>query len=58
MALNANCSLSMIILEYLNINLIINRTLLKILVITKLVSATKILNTKHMVKNLALIKKD
>lgn len=53
MALNAHSSLSMICLEYLNINRIINRTLLKSLVITKLVSASKTLIIKCMVKNLA-----
>ena len=56
MSLNARCSLSSIVLECLNINLIINRTWLKTLVITKLVSATKILSTKYIVKNLALPK--
>lgn len=56
MSPNVQHSLSIFVLEYLNINLIINRTWLKTLVTTKFVSATKILGTEYIVKNLALPK--
>lgn len=51
---NVHCSLSIFILEYLNMSWVINRALLKTLVITKLASATKMLITKYVGKNLAL----
>lgn len=54
MAPNVHCSLSIFILEYLNMNWVINRALLKTLVITKLASATKMLIPKYVGKNLAL----